>query len=199
MHKLLTTLLFVVAIVATSCNGSRSNKSESETAQADTTAVQQTSEEPGDRGYIVAVGDLAPDFTIEVDNGTTFTLSQNRGKVVMLQFTASWCGICRREMPFIESDIWQRFGSNPDFVLLGVDRDETADKVAMMKEKTEVTYPIAYDVESNAFTLYAFPDAGITRNVLIDRDGKIVMLTRRYEEEEFAALCAKIAEMLGEN
>ena len=45
--------------------------------------------------YIVKVGDVAPDFTLPMIDGSTFTLSEQRGKVVMLQFTASWCGICR--------------------------------------------------------------------------------------------------------
>ena len=69
-------------------------------------------QEGEDRGYIVKVGDMAPDFTLKMDNGKTIHLSELRGKVVMLQFTASWCGICRKEMPYIESDIWQKHKNN---------------------------------------------------------------------------------------
>ena len=47
----------------------------------------------------------------------------------MLQFTASWCGVCRKEMPFIEKDIWLKHKSNPDFMLIGIDRDEPLEKV----------------------------------------------------------------------
>lgn len=187
----------LVAVGLAACKSTKS--SEEQTPATDSTAVaQQQPAEPGDRGYIVAVGDMAPDFTLNVDDSTTFTLSEMRGNVVMLQFTASWCGICRREMPHIESDIWQRFGSNPDFRLLGIDREETVEKVLKLKEATGVTYPIAYDTEGAAFRLYAHPEAGITRNVLIDREGRIVMLTRRFEQDEFNALCGKIAEMLAE-
>lgn len=66
-------------------------------------------------GYIVKVGQTAPDFTVTLTDGKTVKLSDFRGKVVMLQFTASWCGVCRKEMPFIEKDIWQKHKSDPDF------------------------------------------------------------------------------------
>lgn len=55
-----------------------------------------------DTGYIVKVGQIAPDFTVKLTDGRSVALSELRGKVVMLQFTASWCGVCRKEMPFIE-------------------------------------------------------------------------------------------------
>jgi peroxiredoxin len=146
--------------------------------------------------YIVKVGDVAPDFTLELIDGTTFTLSENRGKVVMLQFTAGWCGICRKEMPFIERDIWLRHKDNSDFVLLGIDREETKEEILPFIEKVGTTYPIAMDTNADVFASYALRNSGITRNVLIDRDGKIIMLTRKFEEAEFNALVEKIDSML---
>ena len=53
---------------------------------------------PDNAGYIVKVGDMAPDFEMELTDGQKVKLSDLRGKVVMLQFTASWCGVCRKEM-----------------------------------------------------------------------------------------------------
>ncbi|MFZ0283015.1 MAG: redoxin domain-containing protein, partial [Bacteroidales bacterium] len=58
-------------------------------------------------GYIVRTGDMAPDFVINEAGGKSYRLSSLRGNVVMLQFTASWCSVCRQEMPFIEKEIWQ--------------------------------------------------------------------------------------------
>lgn len=146
--------------------------------------------------YIVKVGDIAPDFTLELLDGTKFTLSENRGKVVMLQFTAGWCGICRKEMPFIESDIWLKHKDNKDFVLVGIDREETKEAIVPFIEKVGTTYPIAMDSNGDVFASYALRGAGITRNILIDRDGRIVMLTRKFEQDEFNALVKKINEML---
>ena len=159
-------------------------------------ALCVNAQEGEDRGYVVKVGDMAPDFTLKMDNGRTIHLSELRGKVVMLQFTASWCGICRKEMPHIESDIWLRHKDDKDFVLVGIDREETAEKVAYLKDVTKITYPLAYDTMGDVFRLYAHPNAGITRNVLIDKKGRIVLLTRKFEEQEFKGLCGKIDELL---
>jgi len=151
---------------------------------------------PDSVGYIVKVGDMAPDFAMELTDGDILKLSSLRGKVVMLQFTASWCGVCRKEMPFIEKDIWQKHKENPEFALIGIDRDEPLDVVVEFGKKVGVTYPLALDPGADIFAKYADRKAGITRNVLIDREGKIVMLTRLFDEDEFAALCRKIDEIL---
>ena len=146
--------------------------------------------------YIVKVGDIAPDFTLELSNGEKFTLSEQRGKVVMLQFTASWCGVCRKEMPHIEREIWQRHKENKEFVLVGIDREETREEIEAFVEKIGTTYPIAMDTDADVFASYALRNSGITRNILIDRDGRIVMLTRLFKEEEFSALVDKIDSLL---
>ncbi len=72
-----------------------------------------------ENGYIVRLGDTAPDFTIKEAGGKTYKLSDLRGKVVMLQFTASWCSVCRKEMPFIESEIWLP-GKEKGLVVIGI-------------------------------------------------------------------------------
>ena len=88
------------------------------------------------RGYLVKVGDKAPDFSMKLTDGKTVKLSDMKGKVVMLQFTASWCGVCRKEMPFIEKDIWQKHKANPNFALLAIDRDEPLETVLKFVKST---------------------------------------------------------------
>ena len=158
-----------------------------------TLAAAQTAD---DRGYLVKVGDQAPNFTIKLTSGKTVQLKELQGKVVMLQFTASWCGVCRKEMPFIESDIWLKHKANPKFALLAIDRDEPLETVLKFAESTKITYPIGLDPKADIFALYALREAGITRNVIIDKTGKIVLLTRLYNEIEFAEMKTKIEEML---
>ena len=146
--------------------------------------------------YLVKVGDMAPDFTLKYTDGSEFTLSKQRGKVVMLQFTASWCGVCRKEMPFIERDIWLPNKENKDFILVGIDREEPLEEVKKFAEATGVTYPMALDSTADVFASYAERKSGITRNILIDRDGRIVKLTRLFNEQEFKELVQAIDSLL---
>lgn len=148
---------------------------------------KKTHQEEADRGYIVKVGEEAPDFTVSLANGKTFQLSEQRGKVVMLQFTASWCGVCRKEMPFIEQEIYLP-NKGKDFVLLGIDKDEPLETVQQFAKKTGITYPLALDPNSTVFEQYANAKAGVTRNVIINREGKIIYLTRLFNREEFDAM-----------
>lgn len=145
------------------------------------------SQEGDDRGYIVKVGDMAPDFEMKLTDGSTIKLSDHRGKVVMLQFTASWCGVCRKEMPHIENDIWKAH-KNKDFALFGIDRDEPVEKANKLIKATGITYPIGLDEGANIFAKYAYRKSGVTRNVIIDREGKIIFLTRLFNPQEFAAM-----------
>ena len=190
-------LISVVLVALVSCQaGGKKGAQTSVENSVDT--VMPVSVQPDSVGYIVKLGDMAPDFEMELTDGSRMKLSDLRGKVVMLQFTASWCGVCRKEMPFIESDIWQKHKGNEGFALYGVDRDEPLETVNSFAEKTGVTYPLGLDPGADIFAKYADRQAGITRNVLVDRDGRIVMLTRLFNEEEFASLCRKIDEMLAE-
>ena len=153
---------------------------------------------PDAAGYIVKVGDMAPDFEMELTDGQKVKLSDLRGKVVMLQFTASWCGVCRKEMPFIEKDIWLKHKDNKRLCPLWYRSCMNLWKPCSVCQRTGVTYPLGLDPGADIFAKYADRKAGITRNVLIDKTGKIVMLTRLYNEEEFSSLCKKIDEMVGE-
>lgn len=190
----LFTCLLVLSLGLASCKPKSTTAAHGGVAAAAT--ATEESPKPDSTGYIVKVGDIAPDFTMALIDGQEITLSSLRGKVVMLQFTASWCGVCRKEMPFIEKDIWEKHKSNPNFALFGIDREEPLETVTKFIESTGVTYPIGLDPKGDIFAEYAQRGAGITRNVLIDSEGKIVMLTRLFNEEEFNGLVEAIDQML---
>ena len=195
MKRNLIAILAAAAVIA-SCGGDK--KASGQVAEQPVVENAVAEQVVYENEYIVKVGDVAPDFTLQMTDGSTFTLSEQRGKVVMLQFTAGWCGVCRKEMPHIESDIWQPNKDNKDFVLVGIDREETLEDIIPFIQEVGTTYPIAMDTNADVFAQYALRESGITRNVLIDRDGRIVMLTRLFKDDEFAALVEKINAMLAE-
>ena len=105
-------------------------------------------------------------------------------------------GGLRHAMPvaleFIERDIWQKHKNDTNFVLIGIDRDEPLEKVLKFAKQTGVTYPLGLDPGADIYAKYALRQSGITRNILIDKDGIIIKRTRLYKEEEFNSLVEAI-------
>lgn len=140
---------------------------------------------PAEYGYIVKIGQQLPELEFVLTNGKTVKSSDFKGKVVMLQFTASWCSVCRKEMPYIEKDIWKKHKNNKNFALFGIDMDEPLETVKKFEKDIKITYPLALDPGASIFYTFAAKGAGVTRNVIVDKTGKIVYLTRLFNEEEF--------------
>ena len=136
------------------------------------------------RGYKVKIGDSCPEFSLPLIDGTTISNDALIGKVSVIQFTASWCGVCRKEMPHLESDVWQEF-KGEDFILLGVDLKESPEKTKSFVEEMKVTYPIALDTNGYVFEQFTLPKAGVTRNIVLNKEGEIIFLTRLFDKVEF--------------
>lgn len=185
-------IVTLMVMVAIGCKGKATNAVQGEVSSVEL----QTEQKVYENDYIVKVGDIAPDFELTMADGSTFKLSDQRGKLVMLQFTASWCGICRQEMPHIEKDIWQKHKDDKDFVLVGVCRRDSLAQAQQLVQGTGVTYPMVLDPDSEAFTKYATAKAGVTRNVLVSPEGKILMLTRLFKQDEFNQLVKTIDSLL---
>ena len=151
-----------------------------------------------DTGYIVKIGDQAPDISLQLTTGEIIHLSELKGKVVVLQFTASWCSVCRKEMPYLENEVWIP-NQDKNFVLIGVDYDEPIQKVIAFKEQMKITYSMALDPGAEIFSRFAYKRSGVTRNVVIDKNGNIVFLTRLFDKTEFEAMKSKIGDLLNEN
>jgi peroxiredoxin len=150
-----------------------------------------------DTGYIVKIGDRVPDIDLKLTTGETINTRDLLGKVFVLQFTASWCSVCRKEMPHLEKDIWLP-NKDKDFLLIGVDYDEPLEKVMAFKEQMNITYPMALDPGAEIFAQFAAKRSGVTRNVVVNRKGRIAFLTRLFDMDEFNAMKEKIEELLGE-
>jgi thiol-disulfide isomerase/thioredoxin len=149
-----------------------------------------------DRGFKVKVGDLSPEFSLELLDGSILNNKKLLDKVVVLQFTASWCGVCIKEMPHLEEKVWQVFKSD-DFILIGIDLKEELDIVQNFVSKVGVTYPIAIDKDGSVFESFTTEKAGVTRNIVLNKRGEIIFLTRLFDELEFSQMVEVVkAELL---
>ena len=112
----------------------------------------------------------AEGFTLEDLRGSMVSLKDFRGKVIFLNFWASWCGPCRIEMPAMEL-LWQVF-QDDDFVILAVDVRERRDEVSSFIEKNDYTFPTLLDSWGRVANIYSARSYPTT--FLIDREGKVV-------------------------
>ena len=146
---------------------------------------------------IVKVGDMAPDFTVKMLDGASFKLSEKKGKVVLLNFWATWCSSCMQEFNEIPEMIIKRFEGRADFVFIPVSREETFEtvqkKMNQLKE-SGIDFPVALDPDRKVYDSYA--RSFIPRNYLIGRDGRVVLATTGFNRTEFEGLINKIVELL---
>jgi len=109
------------------------------------------------------------DFTLTDLQGKSWTLQALRGKVVLVNFWATWCQPCRKEMPDLDA-LYQRF-KDQGFVILGIS-DEEAGKVEQLLAERRVEYPILLDPGRKVNQLFRIE--GIPKSFLYDRNGKMV-------------------------
>lgn len=173
----LIVIIIAVIVLLPSC-GNRSAKGGA--SQSDSTTL-------------VKVGDPAPDFSVALFDGSHLTLSELRGKVVLLNFWATWCPPCRQELTRVQKDLIDRFAGR-DFLFLPVSRGEKRSDVAAFREKTGYTFPMGLDSTRTIYDRYA--TNFIPRNYLIDRDGRIITATIGYSPEEFDELIAAVERTL---
>jgi len=109
-----------------------------------------------------------PDFTLPTPSGKELSLKGVRGKLVLLNFWASWCIPCREEMPSMER-LYQEYKKR-DFVVFGVNvKDRQRDAVAFIKE-LKITFPVVFDPEGEVGLLYGA--WGLPTTYLIGRKGE---------------------------
>ena len=126
-------------------------------------------------------------------DGSKVALSELRGKVVLLNFWATWCPPCREELSHVQQQVIDRFAGE-EFVFLPISRGEERAAVEAFRAKTGYAFPMGLDTDETIYKRYA--TRFIPRNFLIDRTGRVVKATVGYDDEEFAELlCAAAAEI----
>ena len=146
-----------------------------------------------EQATLVKDGQKAPLFEVQMFDGSTIKLADLKGKVVLLNFWATWCPPCRAELARVEKDIIEKF-KGQDFVFIPVSRGEKRETVAAFREKMGYTFPMGLDTDGRVYAEYA--QTYIPRNFLIGKDGKVVKASVGYNEAEFAELIKLIEEQL---
>jgi cytochrome c-type biogenesis protein len=153
------------------------------TNQGEVTSVQDVSSPDAASQPTTTTG---KDFTLSDQNGTTHALSDYRGRVVVLNFWATWCTYCKQEMPDIQALYDERGANAGDVVVLGVanpkddshprNGDVSADEVGAFLSANGYTYPVLMDTTGDVLSAYgvtAFPTT-----VIIGKDGSVQMTLR---------------------
>ncbi len=161
---------------------------------AEATAAPGTAEvADADTTTLVRVGDTAPDFTVEMVDGSRLSLASLRGKVVLLNFWATWCPPCREELTHVQTEIIDRFAGR-EFLFLPISRGEERSTVEAFRTRQGYTFPMGLDPDRAIYDRFA--SNYIPRNYLIGPDGKIVAATLGYDDAEFQALIRTIEQTL---
>jgi peroxiredoxin len=114
----------------------------------------------------------APDFTLPAADGSRVRLSSLRGKVVLLNFWATWCPPCKAEMPDLDA-LQREYGQARNFTIIGVDAQESASTVGAFAASHRISFPLLLDMNDDVMTgLYAVRN--LPTSLLLDRDGRIV-------------------------
>jgi peroxiredoxin len=170
MKKLLTTLIAVALMQA---------------------AFSQTDK---DSTNLLKVGSDMPEFTLQSIDGKTLNSEDLFGKVVLINFFATWCAPCNLELPVVDKEIWAKYKDNKDFVLIIIDREEKLEKVKAFVEKKEWTMPFYLDEKKEVYEKFA--TRFIPRNYLFDKQGTLILNSKGYEKEDFNVLKIEIANLL---
>jgi len=147
-----------------------------------------------DPDNLISMEQAMPEFTVTTMDGEEFSSAELEGKIVLVNFFATWCGPCRKELPHVKTDIWDKYKDNDKFVLLIISREEKPEKVTPFINDNN--YPMTFYSDIDRSCYKQFAGKFIPRNYLFDKDGKLVYQSKGYNEVEFNHLLVTIEKML---
>jgi peroxiredoxin len=144
--------------------------------------------------HAVDIREEAPDFTLKGLDGTNLRLEEYRGKVVLINFWASWCGPCRQEMPLLDR-LHHRY-EDTGFAVLGINVEGERAPAQKIVDKTKVTFPVPIDENQKVSELYSLE--AMPSTVVVDRDGVVRYIHRGYKPGDEAKYVEVVKQLIRE-
>ena len=142
----------------------------------------------------VKKGQIAPDFEFKSDSGKVMKLSDLKGKVVLINFFSTTCGPCRNELPNIQKEIWEKYGTLKDFELIIIGCRNSKSELKDYKNQNQIKLPIYPDRKNKIYSIYA--NTGVPQSYIVDRNGVIVYSSVGYYKTEFENMLKTLEEII---
>ena len=148
----------------------------------------------GDAAALTRTGQAMPGFTVTTLDGKVIGPGQMKGRVVLVNFFATWCPPCMLEMPRLEKEIWGVFKNDKKFLMVSIAREQSETDVKQFLQKTPYTFSFAADPKRGVYSKFA--TQGIPRNYLVNAAGRIVFQSEGYDAKDFDLLAKAIKKEL---
>ena len=142
--------------------------------------------------YAIEVGELASEISLQSNNGSTVQLSQLKGKVVFVDFWASWCGSCAQSIPWLNS-LQEKLGAD-NFQVLAVNLDENSQDADKFLKEAHANLLVAYDPKGT--TPESFHVKAMPSSFLLDRNGKVVFIHEGFSAKDRESLESQIQNII---
>jgi thiol-disulfide isomerase/thioredoxin len=140
----------------------------------------------------VGAGDAAPAFVLPTAGGESVALDKLRGRLVYVDFWASWCGPCRRSFPWM-NEMQQKYGAR-GLTIVGINLDKRRPDAERFLQQTPATFTIVYDEAGKTPEAYAVK--GMPSSYLIDTAGKVVAVESGFRDDQKAVFEERIRALL---
>lgn len=144
------------------------------------------------QAWAVEAGEPAPALALATAKGEAIALDQLRGRVVFVDFWASWCAPCRRSFPWM-NEMHARYGAK-GFTVLGVNVDRKRPDAERFLAQTPAAFTIVYDEAGSTPATWGVK--GMPSSYLVDGAGKVVFVERGFTDEHKAAMEQRIAQLM---